>query len=186
LRQQRVVVLIDVMNVFIAAQQVGRKVDYIKLVNLLVKERALVHARAYLIRSNKSRRGNDKTPIDQRFVDILRDNGIEVMEKDIQYFPGGVSKGDWDVGITVDAISMADSYDTLVLVTGDGDFIPLLNFIRYGCGRRVEVTAFRQCASAKLVEKAELFTDLSKLNDIFVTPVSRVVTAGGGTVAVNQ
>jgi uncharacterized protein (TIGR00288 family) len=90
----------------------------------------------------------------------LDKQGFEVKTKDLQIFVGGAKKGDWDVGIAIDAISMAPKLDVVVLVTGDGDFIPLIEYLQF-LGQRVEVMAFSETASAKLKEAADDFFDLS-------------------------
>ena len=79
-----------------------------------------------------------------------------------EIFPGGAKKGDWDVGITVDAIKMSQSLDAIVLVSGDGDYVPLVEYIQNTTGCRVEVMAFAESASAKLIEKADEFTNISE------------------------
>ncbi|MDP1709800.1 MAG: NYN domain-containing protein, partial [Candidatus Komeilibacteria bacterium] len=70
-------------------------------------------------------------------------------------------KGDWDVGICMDAIRMAPKLDVVILVSGDGDFIPLVNYLKYSQGCLVEVMAFGKTSSSKLKEEADSFTDLS-------------------------
>jgi uncharacterized LabA/DUF88 family protein len=83
--------------------------------------------------------------------------------KDIQIFPDGSKKADWDVGMAVDAIRMAGMLDVVILVTGDGDFVPLVNYLKWGLGREVEVAAFGRTSSSKLREAADLFIDLEKI-----------------------
>ncbi|MCL5004579.1 MAG: NYN domain-containing protein, partial [Patescibacteria group bacterium] len=87
----------------------------------------------------------------------------ELRMKDLQIFAGGMKKADWDVGMAVDAIRMANSLDTVILVTGDGDFIPLVEYLKWGLGKEVEVAAFGRSASAKLKETADFFIDLDRL-----------------------
>jgi uncharacterized LabA/DUF88 family protein len=84
------------------------------------------------------------------------------MTKDLQIFPDGSRKGDWDVGIAIDAIKMAAKVDVIVLVSGDGDYVHLVEYLQNTFGCRVEVIAFAESASAKLLEKADDFMNLSE------------------------
>jgi uncharacterized protein (TIGR00288 family) len=83
--------------------------------------------------------------------------------KDLQIFAGGMKKGDWDVGMAVDAIRMMPSLDVVILVTGDGDFIPLVNYLKWGGGKVVEVASFRRSASSKIVEAADTFINIEAI-----------------------
>lgn len=85
--------------------------------------------------------------------------GIETRVRDLQEFYGGQKKADWDVGIVIDAIRMAPSIDVLVLASGDGDFISLVEYLK-NQGKRVEVAAFGRSSSARLKEIADEFIDL--------------------------
>ena len=85
--------------------------------------------------------------------------GIETKTKNLQIFSGGAKKGDWDVGLAVDAIKLAPKLDAVILVTGDGDFVPLVEYLKvHGC--QVEVMSFGKSSSAKLIEEADDFIDL--------------------------
>ena len=92
--------------------------------------------------------------------------GIELRVKDLQIFAGGGKKADWDVGMAVDAIRMANSLDAVVIVTGDGDFTPLVEYLKWGLGKHVEVAAFGRSTSSKLRESADFFIDLDKIPKI--------------------
>ena len=87
--------------------------------------------------------------------------------KDLQVYSSGMKKADWDVGMAVDAIRLSQSVDTIVLVTGDGDFLPLVEYLQ-GHGKQVEVFAFAKSASGKLKEKADDFIDLGDQPKIFL------------------
>lgn len=97
------------------------------------------------------------------FFDALEDAGMELRMKDLQIYADGFKKADWDVGMAVDAIRMAPFLDVIILVTGDGDFIPLVEYLQSGAGRLVEVAAFRRSASSKLVEAADRFINIEDL-----------------------
>ena len=88
--------------------------------------------------------------------------GYEVKGKELQIFAGGAKKGDWDVGIAMDAIELASKLDTIVIVSGDGDFQPLLQHLRRAQGCRVEIVAFGRSASKLIKDETDDFTDLDK------------------------
>ena len=73
----------------------------------------------------------------------------------------GTAKGDWDVGIVIDAIKMSRSLDVVILISGDGDYVPAVEYLQYH-GVQVEVAAFGETASLKLKETADDFIDISK------------------------
>ena len=91
---------------------------------------------------------------------VVEKVGIEMRTKDLQVFFGGAKKADWDVGLAVDAITAAPKLDTVVLVTGDGDFIPLVEYLQLNEGCQVEVISFGKSSSGKLKEAAHAFTDM--------------------------
>ena len=78
----------------------------------------------------------------------------------MQIFYGGNKKADWDVGIAIDAIELAPKLDVVVLISGDGDYIPLVEHLKRALGCRVEVAAFGRSCSSKLKECADDFMDL--------------------------
>ncbi|MGC9048885.1 MAG: NYN domain-containing protein [Patescibacteria group bacterium] len=154
-QNQRVGVFVDVANMYHSAKNLYRaNVNFAKILEEAVANRQLIRAIAYVIRS--------KSQEEQTFFEALDRQGFEVKMKDLQIFPGGMKKADWDVGITVDTIKLADKLDVIVLVSGDGDYVPLVNYLKENKGCRVEVIAFSETASAKLIESADSFTDLSK------------------------
>jgi uncharacterized LabA/DUF88 family protein len=119
-----------------------------------VGPRKLIRAIAYVVRT--------ETKEEKLFFDALSKSGLELKMKDLQIFPGGMKKGDWDVGISVDAIKFSNLVDAIVLVTGDGDYIPLVEYLRLNKGIQTEVIAFGKSASAKLIEAADDFVNLSE------------------------
>jgi uncharacterized protein (TIGR00288 family) len=152
---QRVGVFVDVQNMYHSAKNLyGSNVNFAKILEEAVSERQLIRAIAYVIRS--------KSYEEQTFFEALIHQGFEVKMKDLQIFPGGMKKADWDVGVAVDTVKLADKLDVIVLVTGDGDFVPLVNYLKENKGCRVEVMAFQETASAKLIEVADEFIDLSQ------------------------
>ena len=91
------------------------------------------------------------------FFDALTKIGFDVRMKDLQTFFGGAKKGDWDVGLAMDVIRMANKLDTVVLVSGDGDFKDMLEYVK-AAGCRAEVIAFGRTASSMLKEEADLIS----------------------------
>ncbi len=151
-KEQRVAVFIDVQNMYHSARNLfGARVNFKEVVKEAVAGRKLIRAFAYVVRT--------KTGEEKPFFEALIKSGIETRVKDLQEFFGGAKKADWDVGLALDAVRTAEIVDAVVVVSGDGDFIPLLDYLK-GRGRRVEVIAFDRTASQKLKEAADDFTDL--------------------------
>ncbi len=88
--------------------------------------------------------------------------GIEAKTKDLQIFGSGAKKADWDVGLAIDAVKLAPKLDTVILVTGDGDFVPLVQYLQMNQGCQVEVVSFGKSTSAKLIEATDDFIDLDQ------------------------
>ncbi len=152
---QRVGVFIDVSNMYHSAKNLYRaNVNFAKILETALAGRQLIRAIAYVIRS--------KSQEEQTFFEALGRQGFEVKMKDLQIFPGGMKKADWDVGIAIDAIKLADKLDVVVLVSGDGDYLPLLTYLNENKGCLVEVIAFGETTSGKLIGAADDFIDLSK------------------------
>ncbi len=154
-KEQRVAVLIDVQNMYHSAKNLYRaRVNFAEILKTAVAGRKLIRAVAYGIRT--------ETGEEKAFFEALERLGIEVKVKDLQVYPGGLKKGDWDVGIAVDAIRFSNFLDMVILVTGDGDFIPLVEYIKHAKPAGVEVVAFGRSASGKLKEIADDFVDLEQ------------------------
>ena len=152
--EQRVGVFIDVSNMYHSAKNLfGKKVNFKEILKEAVAGRKLIRATAYVIKTESE----EELP----FFEALSQQGFEVKMKDLQIFAGGMKKADWDVGIAVDAIKLGDKLDVIVLVTGDGDYLPLMSYLQNTKGCLVEVMAFRQTASSKLIEESDDFTNLS-------------------------
>lgn len=160
-KEQRVGVLVDIQNMYYSARVLfSKKTNFKRILEEAVSERKLIRAFAYGIRTEEG--------LEEKFFEALENAGYDVKTKDLQIFPGGAKKGDWDVGITVDAVKMAKSMDVIVLVSGDGDYIPLVEYLQNTFGCRVELMAFRESASAKLIETVDEFTDLSDNKRLFL------------------
>src|SRR3989339_2063142 len=159
--EQRVGVFIDVQNMYYSAKNLfGKKVNFGNIVQEAVAGRKLIRAIAYVVRT--------ETQEEQPFFEALYNLGIETREKDLQVFTSGLKKADWDVGLTVDAIRLAPSLDAIVLVSGDGDYLPLVEYLQKSSGKQVEVLAFGKTTSSKLMEAADDFIDLSERPELFL------------------
>ncbi len=154
-KEQRIGVLVDIQNLYYSAKVLHKKkANFGALLKDAIGDRKLIRAIAYGIKTLEG--------IEEKFFDALEKQGFEVKTKDLQIFPGGAKKGDWDVGISVDAIKMSKTLDVIVLASGDGDYIPLVEYIQSTTGCRVEGISFSESTSAKLVERLDKFTDLSQ------------------------
>src|SRR3989338_7031078 len=150
---QRVGVFIDVQNLYYSAKNLhGMKVNFGNIVKEAVAGRKLIRAIAYVVRT--------ETQEEKPFFEALYNLGIETREKDLQTFASGMKKADWDVGLAVDAIRLAPSLDAIVVVSGDGDYLPLVEYLQ-SVGKQVEIAAFGETTSSKLVEQADDVLDLS-------------------------
>jgi len=153
-KEQRVGVLVDVSNMYHSAKNLYHKrVNFKEVLKEAVAGRKLIRAIAYVVRTEQG----EETP----FFEALDKQGFEVNMKDLQIFAGGAKKGDWDVGITVDAIKLSQNLDVIILITGDGDYVPLVKYLKENKGCLVEVMAFGRTASSALVEESDSFIDLS-------------------------
>ncbi|PSQ58145.1 MAG: NYN domain-containing protein [Halobacteriales archaeon SW_9_67_25] len=157
---QRVAVLADSQNLYHTAQSVySRNIDYAALLEEAVADRTLTRALAYVIKAD--------APEEESFFEALVDIGFETRIKAIRTFQDGSKKADWDVGMSLDAVSLAPHVDTVVLCTGDGDFARLCRYLEHE-GVRVEVMGFGESTAEDLIEAARDFTDLSADTDRFL------------------
>jgi len=157
---QRIAVLIDVQNLYHSAKNLYQaRVNFREILKLSVNQRSLIRVFGYVVRT--------KTGEEKPFFEALTKLGIETRVRDLQEFYGGLKKADWDVGITVDAIRIAPSVDTIVLASGDGDFLQLVEYLK-NQGKRVEIIAFGRSASSKLKEVADEFIDLEKTHEKYL------------------
>jgi uncharacterized LabA/DUF88 family protein len=152
-KDQRVGIFIDTQNIYHSAKNLYRsKVNFGKVVQDALSGRQLIRAVAYVISSESGE--------EQSFFDALTKAGIETKTKDLQIFIGGAKKADWDVGLAVDAIKMSSKLDTIIIISGDGDFVPLIEYLKTNSGCQVEAVAFGKSTSSKLIESADDFIDL--------------------------
>lgn len=150
---QRVAVLVDVQNMYYSARNLfNSRVNFSKLLDKIVQGRLLVRAISYVIKTEDNKNSD--------FFEAVHSAGFEVKEKELQVFFDGHLKGDWDLGIAMDAIRLGQKVDSIVLVTGDGDFKPLVNYLQQALGCLVEVVAFKQTANKELMEMADDFINI--------------------------
>jgi uncharacterized LabA/DUF88 family protein len=153
-KDQRVAVLIDTQNLYHSAKNLYKsKVNFAGVLDAAVGGRKLIRALSYVV--------NTESGEEQPFFEALEKIGIEIKTKDLQIFYGGAKKADWDVGLAVDAIKLSSKVDAIVLATGDGDFIPLVEYLKsQGC--QVEGITFGRSASSKFREIVDDFIDMDE------------------------
>lgn len=160
---QRVGVFVDVQNLYYSARNIyNSRVNFNEVLKTAVGDRQLLRANAYVVRADM--------PEEHTFFGALDKAGFQVKIKDLQTFYGGSQKGDWDVGISIDAIKLMHKLDVVVLCTGDGDFAPLIEYLQMS-GLLVEVAAFGKSTSSKLKEIADDFIDLDANQRKFLIPM---------------
>jgi uncharacterized LabA/DUF88 family protein len=151
---QRIGVFVDVQNMYHSAKQLyNSKANFRTILRDAIADRKLIRAIAYVIKAD--------VKDENTFYDALMEMGFEVRSKDLQVFYGGAKKGDWDVGIAMDVMRLAPKLDTVVLISGDGDFSDLLEHAK-SLGCRTEVIAFGKTTSHKLKDVTDFFLDLDK------------------------
>jgi len=144
---------VDIQNLYYSAKNLyNARVNFNAVLNEAVKGRSLIRAMAYVIKTDELK--------EKKFFEALKLIGFEVKSKNLKIFYGGAKKGDWDIGIAMDMIELAPKLDTVVLVSGDGDFIALVQHLKRALGCKVEVMAFGRSSSNRLKEEADIFTDL--------------------------
>jgi uncharacterized LabA/DUF88 family protein len=150
---QRVGVFIDTQNLYHSAKHLYKaRVNFGAILEEAVGARTLVRAIAYVIKTESGE--------ESAFFDALTKVGIETKVKDLQIFADGAKKADWDVGLAIDAVKLAPKLDTVIIASGDGDFVPLIQYLDLNEGCQVEVISFGKSSSAKLKEAAHAFTDM--------------------------
>ncbi len=154
-KEQRIGVFIDTQNLYHSAKNLYKaKVNFGAVLKEAVAGRQLIRALAYVVTTESGE--------EQSFLEALEKLGIEVRSKELQVFFGGAKKADWDVGLAIDAIAAAPKLDAVILATGDGDFVPLVNYLKLHEGCQVEVVSFGKSSSSKLREAADDFVDMDE------------------------
>ena len=152
-KSQRVGIFIDTQNLYHSAKNLYKaKVNFGQVVKEAVAGRNLIRAIAYVIRT--------ESEDEKGFFEALNKLGIETKVKDIRVFAGGAKKADWDIGMAIDAVAMGQKLDAIILATGDGDFVPLVEYLKYTYGVQVESIAFGKSSSGQLREAVDDFIDI--------------------------
>jgi len=177
-KSQRVGIFIDTQNLYHSAKNLYKaKVNFGQVVKEAVAGRNLIRAIAYVIRT--------ESEDEKGFFEALNKLGIETKVKDIRVFAGGAKKADWDIGMAIDAVAMGQKLDTIILATGDGDFVPLVEYLKYTYGVQVEVIAFGKSSSGQLREAVDDFIDICEDPRNYLIggrgSVARYIPGFGGT-----
>src|SRR6266516_6209933 len=152
-------VFVDVSNLFYSAKSAGVEVNYCRLLEHSVAGRDLIRACAYT--------GVDPdNPNQRKFIDFLRANNYKVVCKDIHKYEGGRIKANLDIEMAVDIMLLSENLDVVVIVSGDGDFVRLVQAVQLK-GVRCEVISFGISTSNELIEAADQFTEIGSLAGIF-------------------
>ncbi len=164
---QRVGVFVDVQNLYYSARNIyGSRVNFAEILKTAVAGRKLIRAIAYVVQADM--------PEEHTFFEALEKAGFEVKRKELQTFAGGHQKGDWDVGIAMDIIKQMSKLDVVVLASGDGDFVPLLEYLQM-TGQLTETVAFGKSCSGKIKELTDHFIDLDEAPKKFLIPIKNNV-----------
>lgn len=151
---QRIGIFVDVQNMFYSAKLLHQsKIDYGLLLRELTGTRLLVRALAYIVQ---------KPDVNQAgFHEALTRFGYELRIKELKIRPDAegrsqTAKGSWEVGMTIDAMKMAPRLDCITIVTGDGDYVDLVNCLKsHGC--RVEIVSFERSTAGELIRAADQY-----------------------------
>lgn len=142
---EKVAILVDVQNIYYTTRQAfGRKFNYRAFWSTITQDREVVAAIAYAIESHDGGK-------QAGFQQILRDIGFEVKLKPYIQRSDGSAKGDWDVGITLDMVELAEKVDTVILASGDGDFDLALQRIKQRFDVETEVYGVKQLTAGSLI-----------------------------------
>ena len=161
--EQRVGVFVDVQNLYYSARNIyNARVKFNEVLDAAVAGRKLVRAIAYVVQADM--------PEEHTFFEALEKAGFEVKTKALQTFAGGHQKGDWDVGIAMDIVKLMNKLDVVVLCSGDGDFIPLLEYLQMS-GQFTETLAFGKSCSGKVKEVTDYFIDLDENPRKYLMPI---------------
>lgn len=153
-KKERIALFVDSQNLYYSARMnFAAKVNYEKLLRLITEDRKLIKAYAYIVQPPDG----DVKP----FATSLERIGYIVKAKDVRTRADGSAKANWDMGIALDILGILDRVDTIVLASGDGDFAPLVDFIK-NKNKRVEIFAFPENTAYDLKEKADKFLPLGE------------------------
>jgi uncharacterized LabA/DUF88 family protein len=175
---ERVAVFVDGANLYHSIKNYYKGVlDYGRLLSAAVGDRKLLRATFYIVEKQETDE-TQGTPSARSFVYNLNKFGYKVRSKPLVVHETltaegerSVShKGDWDIGLVVDMMRLANHADTYVLVSGDGDYVEAVDYLQSEKGIRLEVISAAQCTSQALLDVCDLHTDLADIPDLFRRP----------------
>lgn len=153
--EQRIAILVDVQNLYYSAKNLYHsRVNFKNILGLILQGRKLTRAIAYAVDTPEE--------TNKVFIEALHESGFEIKQKAITTFVDGSKKADWDVGIAMDAIRLGSKVDSIILVSGDGDYVPVVNYLQQAQGCLVEVMAFGRTTNKELRELADEFIDIEE------------------------
>lgn len=156
--EQRVAVLVDVQNLYYSAKNLYHsRVNFKNILQLMLQWRKLTRAIAYAVDTAEE--------TNKVFIEAIHESGFEIKIKPIQTFVDGSKKADWDVGIAMDAVRLGSKVDSIIIVSGDGDYVPVVNYLQQSQGCLVEVMAFGRTTNKELRELADEFIDIEDYPD---------------------
>ncbi len=160
-KEQRIGLFIDAQNLYHSANRIyNANVNFKNLLPEVIAGRNLIRSIAYVITTDSG----EENP----FFEALEKVGVETKTKDLQIFYGGAKKADWDVGLAVDAIRLAPKLDAVIIFSGDGDYVPLVEYLKLNAGCQVEIVSIGKTTSQRLVEVADDFFDISSNSKKFL------------------
>jgi uncharacterized LabA/DUF88 family protein len=157
----KVGIFLDVPNLIYAAEQIGVRIDFGKLLDYLTEGRQLVRATAYAPITDDPLTRFEA----QRFVAPVVNHGYKIVTKPWKRFADGSMKANFDIELAVDILTMSDRLDIVVLMSGDGAFRRVCELVE-SKGVRVEVVAFAQSSAKELRDVADLYTDLNTILNV--------------------
>ncbi len=147
---KKIAIFVDVQNIYYTTHQAySRQFDYRKLMKRIRTEGEIVSATAYAIHRNDEKQ--------LKFQNALKQMGFTIKLKPYIQRSDGSAKGDWDVGIAIDVLEAAKDVDTVVLLSGDGDFDLLLEKIKKDYAISTEVYGVPALTANSLIEAANIY-----------------------------
>ncbi len=157
LHRDRVAIFIDGLSLFYTALQLDIEIDYSKMLRILTDDCKLLRSFFYTgIDPNNQRQ--------QNFILWMRNHGYRVLTKDLTQYPDGYKKANMNVEIAIDMITLVGSYDTAILVSGDGELAYAVNAVSYR-GARVKVVSLRSMTSDSLINLADFYIDINDIKE---------------------
>jgi len=151
---KKIAIFADVQNIYYTSRQAyGKQFNYRKLWQQVKSQGQITHAFAYAIDKGDNQQ--------QKFQNVLKHLGFEVKLKPYIQRSDGSAKGDWDVGITIDVMEIAAQVDTVILLTGDGDFAILLDKVRQSFAVETEAYGVPQLTAKSLIDSCTTFNPIN-------------------------